>query len=244
VVAIGVDKTSDQVAEKVLAYEDGFVRITARIPSDVTAIGWAHDPITFVGPMYDGRIRSRCTLIDYSAVVSVRPPSLGLADAGEQRSQYAEWQTDLSPVKTWVIRVEQQSKDKVDLMERDIIISGGRGVKAAEIFTLFEELATGGGAAVGASRLAMEANWRGRDDQAGKSGKSSPPTLHVGGDLGDHPSRDVHRHLRNYPPHQEQTECNHFQLLEPQNRGRRHRGPFLHDGGTEEKDQAVSCGRR
>src|SRR5271157_210858 len=61
------------------------VLLKAGIASDVTAIGWAEDPMTFIRPMYGGRVPTRCTFAAYPAVVSVRPNSFGVAPAGERR---------------------------------------------------------------------------------------------------------------------------------------------------------------
>lgn len=161
------------------------VLLKAGIASDVTAIGWADDPMTFVRPMYGGRVPARCTFAGYPAVVSVRPNSYALAPARERRGEYAEWLAGVSPdrIKTRVLRVEVESKGKVDLMEADSIVTGGRGMKRAENFALLEELAAGLGGAVGATRSVVDAKWRNQDDQVGKSGKTVSPKLYIAAGL-------------------------------------------------------------
>jgi electron transfer flavoprotein alpha subunit len=157
------------------------VLLKAGIASDVTAIGWADDPMTFVRPMYGGRVSARCTFDGYPAVVSVRPNSFAVAPAGVRRGEYAEVAGCVSPdrIKTRVLRVEAKSKGKVDLMEADSIVTGGRGMKGAENFDLLEELAAGIGGAVGATRSVVDAKWRDQDDQVGKSGKTVSPKLYI-----------------------------------------------------------------
>jgi electron transfer flavoprotein alpha subunit len=161
------------------------VLLKAGIASDVTAIGWTDNPMTFVRPMYGGRVPTRCTFTGYPAVVSVRPNSFAVAPAGERRGAYVEVAGKISPdrIKTRVLRVEVESKGKVDLMEADIIVTGGRGMKAAENFALLEDLAAGLGAAVGASRSVVDAKWRDQDDQVGKSGKTVSPKLYIAAGL-------------------------------------------------------------
>jgi electron transfer flavoprotein alpha subunit len=67
----------------------------------------------------------------------------------------------------------------LDVAEADIIVSGGRGLKAPENFHLVEELAESLGAAVGASRAVVDAGWRPHREQVGQTGKTVSPTLYV-----------------------------------------------------------------
>lgn len=67
---------------------------------------------------------------------------------------------------------------KPDLTEADVIICGGRGLKAAENFALLEKLADVLGGVVGASRAVVDAGWRSQSEQIGKSGKTVSPSLY------------------------------------------------------------------
>ena len=75
--------------------------------------------------------------------------------------------------------VVQSGQKKVELTEADIIVSGGRGMKAPENFKVIEELAGMLNAAVGASRAAVDSGWRPHTDQVGQTGKTVCPTLYV-----------------------------------------------------------------
>jgi electron transfer flavoprotein alpha subunit len=71
------------------------------------------------------------------------------------------------------------SDEKLDVAEANIIVSGGRGLKAPENFQLVENLAKVLGAAVGSSRAVVDAGWRPHSEQVGQTGKTVSPTLYI-----------------------------------------------------------------
>jgi len=72
-----------------------------------------------------------------------------------------------------------KNEGKLDVLEADIIVSGGRGMKAPENFNLIEDLAGALGAAVGASRAVVDAGWRPHNEQVGQTGKTVSPSMYV-----------------------------------------------------------------
>ncbi len=74
------------------------------------------------------------------------------------------------------IKDETQS---VKITDADIIVTGGRGIKCAENFSLIKELASTLGAAVGASRAAVDAGWMEYSHQVGQTGKTVKPKIYV-----------------------------------------------------------------
>jgi electron transfer flavoprotein alpha subunit len=131
--------------------------------------------------VHGGRALSVLSFVSYPAIVTTRPNSFPIEPGGDTAGEFLEKELGITAdqVKTRVVRVEALSKAKVDLTEADVIVTGGRALKAPENFELLEKLADLINGVVGATRSVVDAKWRDHEDQVGKSGKTVSAKLYI-----------------------------------------------------------------
>lgn len=161
-------------------------RLSARLDAGLVsdALELSHDGSKFVAlrPMFAGKVMAKVSLASSPALVSMRPNVVSVKAADSSRNAEVS-ALDLtltdSDIRAKVVAVEAAGGDKIDVAEADIVVSGGRGLKAPENFKLVEDLAEVLGAGVGASRAVVDAGWRPHSEQVGQTGKTVSPTLYI-----------------------------------------------------------------
>ncbi|KAG1145339.1 hypothetical protein G6F37_011118 [Rhizopus arrhizus] len=145
--------------------------------SDITGIE-AED--TFVRPIYAGNAIATVKTSDKVKVITVRGTAFEAASAKEDHSasQEAAPSAEKLGLTQW-IGEEIQKSDRPDLGSAKRVISGGRGMKNGENFKLLYDLADKLGAAVGASRAAVDAGFVDNSLQVGQTGKIVAPELYI-----------------------------------------------------------------
>jgi len=176
-VLIGASARGKDLAPRVAA------KLGAPILSDVTSIRRDGDAMVATHPVYTGKVLAtlRLTAGDAAAVVSLRPGAFAATPAPRTaRIELAAPSGDPSAVRVQVKETTTADSRKLDLAEAPVIVSGGRGLKAAENFKLVEDLAAAfGNAAVGATRAVTDDGWRPHSDQIGQTGRQVSPELYV-----------------------------------------------------------------
>ena len=144
--------------------------------SDITEILSAD---TFARPIYAGNAIATVQAHDNKKVLTIRTVSFAAAEteggSGIIETIDASEKTGLS---TFVTQ-EISTSDRPDLATASVVVSGGRGVGSEENFAIIEALADKLGAAVGASRAAVDAGYIANDKQVGQTGVVVAPELYI-----------------------------------------------------------------
>lgn len=156
-------------------------RIAAKL--DVAAISDVIDienTDTFVRTIYAGNAVTRVQSSDSVKIITVRGSAFeASSNTGGNASTESVPEVDIVNDKSTWISQELSKSDRPELSSAGKVISGGRGMKSGENFELLYELADKLGAAVGASRAAVDAGYVPNDLQVGQTGKIVAPDLYI-----------------------------------------------------------------
>ncbi|MEM1104317.1 MAG: FAD-binding protein [Pseudomonadota bacterium] len=185
---------AEETAALILSMADGYDAILSPATTDgknilprvaatldvmqISEIVSVEAPDTFVRPIYAGNAMQTVKSSDAKKVITVRPTSFQAAEETGSAAVEAASLPDASAVSEFVSEALTES-DRPELTAAKIIVSGGRGMQSGENFTLLEKVADKLGAAIGASRAAVDAGYVPNDYQVGQTGKVVAPELYV-----------------------------------------------------------------
>ena len=130
-------------------------------------------------PIYAGNVLATVQATDATKIITVRTTSFDAAAAtGGSAAVEAQTIQATGNAATFVSR-EVVKSDRPELTAASIVVSGGRGVGSSENFKIIEALADKLGAAMGASRAAVDAGFVPNDLQVGQTGKIVAPQLYI-----------------------------------------------------------------
>ncbi len=149
--------------------------LDAMMISEVTAIV---DADTFERPIYAGNAIQTVKSGDAKKVMTIRTAGFDAAADGGSASVEMIGAAADPALSSWV-EDKVAASDRPELTSAGVVVSGGRGVGSEEDFKLIEQLADKLGAAVGASRAAVDSGYAPNDWQVGQTGKVVAPDLYV-----------------------------------------------------------------
>jgi electron transfer flavoprotein alpha subunit len=157
-------------------------RLGAGLSADSTALALEDGRLAATRPVYAGKLLSRVTWTRPPWLATLRPnvfrpaePQPGVAPQVERPA------VTVPPEGMRLVEKRQEASTGLpELSEAEIVVSGGRGLKGPENFVILEALAKVLGAAVGASRAAVDAGWRPHRFQIGQTGRTISPKLYMG----------------------------------------------------------------
>jgi electron transfer flavoprotein alpha subunit len=158
-------------------------RLGVGMASDCT--GMEYDEanfLTFRRPIYGGKAYTQVVANARPVLATIRPNTFPVAapDTARQAEVVNETaEIDPADLRAVVKEIALAASKRPELIEANIIISGGRGMKGPENYHILEECADVIGAAVGASRAAVDAGWIEQKFQVGQTGKTVSPTLYI-----------------------------------------------------------------
>jgi len=136
------------------------------------------DGDTFERPIYAGNAIQTVKSSDAKKVMTIRTASFEAAGEGGSASVEDAAAVADPGLSSWV-EDKVEASDRPDLTSAKVVVSGGRGVGSEENFALIEKLADVLGAAVGASRAAVDSGYAPNDWQVGQTGKVVAPDLYI-----------------------------------------------------------------
>jgi electron transfer flavoprotein alpha subunit len=188
------DGLAENVAEQALAIASSYThllapataygknilpRVAARLDvGQISEITKVDSPDTFERPIYAGNAIATVQSIDAIKVITVRTTGFdAAADGGSAAIEKISAVADSG--KSSFVSRELAKSDRPELTAAKVIVSGGRGIGSAENFKILEPLADKLGAAMGASRAAVDAGYVPNDWQVGQTGKIVAPQLYI-----------------------------------------------------------------
>ena len=155
-------------------------RIAAHLDtSQVSDIIKVISPDTFLRPIYAGNAFATIKSNDAKKCVTIRPTSFDPCEStgGSAAIEKIDASEEFSNSK--FIKREEIKSDRPELGTARIVVSGGRGMQSGDNFKLITEIADKLGAAIGASRAAVDAGYISNDHQVGQTGKVVVPDLYI-----------------------------------------------------------------
>ena len=134
---------------------------------------------TFKRPIYAGNAIATCKSNDNLKILTIRTTAFEKAIISDKETKTTSIKSGEKTALSKYINSELSKNERPELTAADIVVSGGRGLGSSENFQVLEKLADKLGAAMGASRAAVDAGYVPNDWQVGQTGKVVAPNLYI-----------------------------------------------------------------
>ena len=134
---------------------------------------------TFIRPIYAGNAFATVKSNDSKKCITIRPTSFEACESSGGSAPIEKVEGVEEFAQTKFIKREEVKSDRPELGTARIVVSGGRGMQSGENFKLITDVADKLGAAIGASRAAVDAGYITNDHQVGQTGKVVVPDLYI-----------------------------------------------------------------
>ena len=146
---------------------------------NATGLQWEEGQFTITRPVCGGKAYATYGAGERGCVVVVRPNSFSIEPGETGSAQVQTVEVDVPPGKVSVLDLKPREGGQIPLTEAQVVVCGGRGMKAEKNLSLLEDLAEALGGAMGVSRAVVDAGWADHNAQVGKSGKTVSPGLYI-----------------------------------------------------------------
>jgi len=157
------------------------VHLDTGLMTECTALDVIDGRVQATRPVYAGKALIKTVVRKDPQIATLRPKLFPVEESagGDFQTEQIDIQLGAEKIRARVVELQARGGDRPELTEADIIVSGGRGMGDADKFSVIDGLADTLGAAVGASRSAVDAGWRPHPDQVGQTGKTVAPSLYI-----------------------------------------------------------------
>ncbi len=158
-------------------------RLGAGIVTDCTSVEVQDGTLVATRPMYTRKAIGTIRFKDTAPRIAVVLPAMYPLppEQPQRKAEIRSWpvQLDAKTIRTTVREVKTIQRETIPLIDADVIVSGGRGMKGPENFALLDALARALGGAVGSSRPPVDSGWVPHDYEIGQTGKTVSPQVYL-----------------------------------------------------------------